>query len=243
MAKTIVITGANRGLGLEFVRQYLKLDSPPQLIVATCRDPDKATELRELADSNASVYIYKLDTTDLDALPNFANRVDELVDENGLDVLINNAGAYLKVSLLEGSSDDLMENFKINAVAPFMLTRTLFSALRKATAKNDAHRPAVVNITSKMGSMDDNTSGGHYAYRTSKAALNMITKSMSVDLASSGIKAVAIHPGWVRTAMGGPNGLIDTIESVTNMIRVIGEVQTGKNKGLFLNYNGAEIKW
>ncbi|KAG4065464.1 hypothetical protein HA402_002698 [Bradysia odoriphaga] len=243
MAKTIVITGANRGLGLEFVRQYLKLDNPPQLIVATCRDPDKATELRELADSNPSVHIYKLDTTDLGALPNFANKVDELVDENGLDVLINNAGAYLKVSLLEGSSDDLVENFKINAVAPFMMTRSLFSALRKATAKNDAHRPIVVNITSKMGSMDDNTSGGQYAYRTSKASLNMITKSMSVDLASSGIKAVALHPGWVRTSMGGPNGLIDTFESVTNMIRVIGEVQTGKNKGLFLNYNGAEIKW
>lgn len=171
------------------------------------------------------------------------SKIDEIVGDNGLDVLINNAAVYLKVSLLEGSSDNMIDNFKVNAVAPFMITRSLFSLLRKAASKNNLHRPVVVNVTSKMGSMDDNQSGGHYAYRASKAALNMITKSMSVDLASSGIKAVAIHPGWVRTAMGGPNGLIDTFESVTNMIRVIGDVQTGKNTGLFLNYNGVEIKW
>lgn len=201
-------------------------------------------ELRALADSsNASVHIYKLDTTDFDSLPNFATKVEEIVGDNGLDVLINNAGAFLKVSLLEGSSDDLLENFKINSVAPFMLTRSFFSLLRKTASKGSATTPVVANITSKMGSIDDNTSGGQYAYRASKTALNMITKSMSVDLASSGIKAVAIHPGWVRTDMGGPNGLIDTFESVTNMIRVIGDVQSGKNKGLFLNYDGAEIKW
>lgn len=200
--------------------------------------------MRELADSNPSVHIYKLDTTDFDALPNFANKINGLVGDNGLDILVNNAGAFLKVSMLEGSPDDLMENFKINAVAPFMMTRALFSVLRNAVSKDaSAHHPIIVNITSKMGSMDDNTSGGHYAYRSSKTALNMITKSMSVDVASSGIKAVAVHPGWVRTAMGGPNGLIDTVESVTNMIRVIDEVQTGKNKGLFLNYDGVEIKW
>lgn len=137
----------------------------------------------------------------------------------------------------------MMENFKINSVAPLMITRSLFSILRKAASKSNAYRPVVVNVTSKMGSVDDNTSGGHYAYRPSKSALNMITKSMSVDLASSGIKAVAIHPGWVRTSMGGPNGLIDTFESVTNMIRVIGDVQNDKNKGIFLNYDGAELKW
>lgn len=196
-----------------------------------------------MADSNSSVHIYKFDTGDFNSFPNFANKIEELIGENGLDVLINNAGVYLKVSLLEGSSDDVMENFKINAVAPLMITRSFFSHLRKAASKSNEFRPVVVNITSKMGSIDDNTSGGHYAYRTSKTALNMITKSMSADLASSGIKAVAIHPGWVRTAMGGPNGLIDTFESVTNMIRVIGDVQTGKNKGVFLNYDGVEIKW
>jgi len=241
MAKTVFITGANRGLGLEFVRQYLKLDNPPQVVIATCRDPEKATELKELAETNSSINIYKFDTSDFDSLPSLSNKIDEIVGDNGLDIVINNAGAYLKVSLMEGSPEDMLENFKVNAVAPLMITRALFPNLRKATTRNS--NPVVVNITSKMGSMDDNTSGGHYSYRSSKAALNMVTKSMSVDLGKSGIKAVAIHPGWVRTAMGGPSGLIDTVESVTNMIRVIGDVQTGANKGLFLNYNGAEIKW
>lgn len=200
-------------------------------------------ELSQLADSNPTLSIFKLDTTDFSALPNLANKIDELVGDTGLDVLINNAGVYLHVSLLEGTTDDMMENFKINAVAPLMITRSLVPLLRKASTRNSPYRPTVVNITSKMGSMDDNTSGGAYAYRASKAALNMVTKSMSVDLEKSGIKAVVIHPGWVRTAMGGPNGLIDANESVTNMIRVIGDVQTGNNKGLFLNYNGVEIKW
>lgn len=196
-----------------------------------------------MAASNPSVNVIKFDTNDFDALPNLSSKIDEIIGDNGLDVVINNAGIYLKVALLEGSPDDMIENFKTNTVAPLMITRSLYSQLRKATIRNTTSKPVVVNITSKMGSIDDNTSGGHYAYRTSKTALNMVTKSMSVDLEKSGIKAIAIHPGWVRTAMGGPNGLIDTVESVTNMIRVIGDVRSGTNNGLFLNYDGAEIKW
>lgn len=196
-----------------------------------------------MAESNPSLNVFKFDTNDFDSLPSLSNKIDEIVGDLGLDIIINNAGIYLKVSLLQGSSDDMIENFKTNAVAPLMITRSLLSHLRKATTRNNTSRPVVINITSKMGSIDDNTSGNHYAYRASKTSLNMVTKSLSVDLEQYGIKAVAIHPGWVRTAMGGPSGLIDTVESVTNMIRVINDVQIGKNKGLFLNYDGAEIKW
>lgn len=200
-------------------------------------------ELNELAASNPSVKVFKLDVTDFDALPSLSKAVDKVIGDNGLDILINSAGVLLNVSLLEGSPQDMIENYKINAVGPFIITRYFVPLLRKATTRNTASRPIVVNITSKMGSLDDNTSGGHYAYRASKTALNMVTKSLSVDLEKIGIRALAIHPGWVRTALGGPNGLIDPAESITNIIRVINDVRTGANKGLFLNYTGSEIKW
>lgn len=140
-------------------------------------------ELRELAESNSSVNIFKFNTTDFDALPSLPNRIYEFVGDEGLDVLINNAGTYLKVSLLEGSSDDMMENFKVNTVAPLMITRSLFSLLRKAVQKSGSSiAPVVVNITSKMGSIDDNTGGGHYAYRTSKTGMCIVLTSSDFDL-------------------------------------------------------------
>lgn len=200
-------------------------------------------ELARLANSNPSVYIYKLDVADYEAHPRLANKVNELVGDSGLDLLINNAGVHERVSLLEGSPNDMIENFKINTIAPFMITRSLLPYLRKATTSNSSRYSAVVNITSRMGSIDDNTTGSRYGYRASKAGLNMVTKSLSVDLESSRIKAVAIHPGWVRTNMGGLNAELESVESVTNMIRVIDDVQKGNNKGLFLNYDGDEIKW
>lgn len=163
--------------------------------------------------------------------------------ESGLDLLINNAGVHVRVSLTDGSPNDMIENFKINTVAPVMITRSLLPYLRKATTGDKSRHPTIVNITSIMGSISDNYTGGRYGYRASKAGLNMVTKSMSVDLETSGIKAVAVHPGWVRTTMGGPSAVLETVDSVSNMIRVIDEVQRGNNKSLFLNYDGVEIKW
>lgn len=200
-------------------------------------------DLKELANSNPSVFIYKLDIADYEALPTLANKVSELVGDSGLDLLINNAGVHVRVSLLEGTPNDMIENFKINTIAPLMITRSLLLCLKKASTTNNSRYPTVVNITSIMGSIDDNTTGSRYGYRASKAGLNMVTKSMSVDLETSRIKAVAIHPGWVKTDMGGPKAVLDSIQSVTNMIRVIDDVQRGSNSSLFLNYDGVELKW
>lgn len=150
----------------------------------------------------------------------------------------------MRVSLLTGTPNDMMENFKINTIAPFMITRTLLPYLRKAESATSRH-PTVVNITSIMGSIHDNTTGSRYGYRASKAGLNMVTKSLSVDLEAekSRIKPISLHPGWVNTDMGGSGAVLDKVVSVSNMIRVIDDVQKGNNKGLFLNYDGAEIKW
>lgn len=164
----------------------------------------------------------------------------------GLHVLINNAGIYNKVSLMEGDPSLILENVEVNAVAPFALTRAFLPLLRQAKDGNKTGKPVVANITSQMGSIDDNTSGGHYAYRTSKAAMNMLTKSLSVDLESEGIRAVAIHPGWVLTDMGGPKAPLSTETSASNMINTIVRVskdEIGTNGNIFLNFDGKPIPW
>ena len=164
----------------------------------------------------------------------------------GLDVLINNAGIYNKVSLTDGSPDLILDNVEVNAVAPFALTRAFLPLLRLSTKASTAGKPVIANITSKMGSIDDNTSGGHYAYRTSKVAMNMLTKSLSVDLEPEGIKAVAIHPGWVLTDMGGEKAPLSPESSTSNMINTILRVSRGEigNDGkIFLNFDGNTIAW
>lgn len=203
-------------------------------------------ELQSLAQGNKNIHVIKFDVKDYSSHENLANQVAAATEGNGLDVLINNAGVYNKVSLTDGSPDLILENVEINAVAPFALTRAFLPLLRQSVKASTAGKPVIANITSKMGSIDDNTSGGHYAYRTSKTAMNMLTKSLSVDLDPEGIKAVAIHPGWVMTDMGGAKAPLSPESSASNMINTILRVSRGEigNDGkIFLNFDGNTIAW
>lgn len=194
-------------------------------------------ELQSLSKAHSNISIVQLEVKDYASHGAVANKVADLVKERGVDVLINNAGMYNKVSLESGGPELIVENVEVNAVAPLYLTRALLPLLRQSAKRKASGQKAVVaNISSKMGSLTDNTSGGHYAYRTSKArdcdffcdklmnrivmlmgvqaAMNMVSKSLSVDLEPEGIRCVAVHPGWVQTDMGGPNALINTQTSV-----------------------------
>jgi len=236
----VLVTGANRGIGLEFVKQFLALAQPPKHLFATCRDPAKAEELNKVASSNVNVHVLKLEVKDYAAYPALVQQVTDVIGDNGLDVLINNAGLYHNVSIDKGGPELMVDNFEVNSVTPLMITRAFLPLLRQAAGAK--RRTVVANITSKMGSMEDNTSGNHYAYRASKAALNMITKSLSVDLSKDRIIAYAIHPGWVQTDMGGKNALITTETSVLGMMNSIATADAGLS-GRMLNYDGAVIPW
>lgn len=227
---TVLITGANRGLGLEFCRHYLRKGWK---VIATCRNPNKANSLIDLAESS-SLDIHALDVQDEPSILRFA----EQLSDHSIDLLINNAGVY-------GGSPQGIENIEketwlttlsVNTIAPFMLTRALLPLLRKG------QQSKVAFLTSKMGSMEDNGSGRAYIYRSSKAALNAVIKSFSIDLAAEGIAVVALHPGWVRTDMGGPNGLISVEESINGLANVIDSLNA-TNSGRFLDYQGNEIPW
>jgi NAD(P)-dependent dehydrogenase (short-subunit alcohol dehydrogenase family) len=245
----VFITGCSRGLGLEFVKQLTQLSNPPKHIFATCRDPDTATELQEVAGKNANVHIHKFDVLNYESFPSVVQWVETSLGPDGvLNLLINNAGIYQPEQTLDTITPEKMTiEFETNAVSPLMLTKAFLPLLKKAAAASadsplSVSRAAVVNITSRMGSIEDNTSGGSYAYRTSKAALNMVTKTLSVDLKPHGILAIVLHPGWAMTKMGGKGALITATESVSGLLRVM-EGLKDEHSGKFISFKGDNLPW
>lgn len=236
----IFITGASRGIGLELVRQYAAKAST-KLLFATCRNESKAPELRQLAaGSNNRVRILELEVRDYDKYEKVVDEVKKAVGSEGLNLLINNAGIHIKADFHDAKRDDMMEVYEVNVVAPLMLTRAL-TPLLQASAKA-GHKTLIANISSKVGSIADNTSGQMYAYRTSKAAMNQVSKSLSIQLKVFNIIVVPIHPGWVQTDMGGPNAPIDAETSVGHMVDTFEKV-TLDQAGLLLNYDGTVIPY
>lgn len=230
---TVLITGANRGIGLEFARQYA---ADGWQVVACCRQPQQAEALNRLADQYQDRFsIHRLDVRELAETDQLSHKLQDLP----IDILINNAGVYPHAQNGEFgriSYDDWMEAFRVNTFAPLKMVEALVEQIACSQLK------IVATITSKMGSIADNQRGGSYIYRSSKAAVNMVVKSLAVDLQPRGIIAVLLHPGWVQTDMGGRGALISTKQSVTGMKSILGRV-THSDTGKFIAYDGQHIPW
>ena len=228
---TILVTGANRGIGLEFLKHYL--DRGEQ-VIGTYRDIVSSDKLIQMGEVYDSLKTLTLDVSSDESLKYFSDQLGDIP----IDIFINNAGVYGPRNSTFNNVDE--KNWilvlQINAIAPLLLTQLIIDNLRKSSVKK------LIYITSKMGSIDDNKSGGSYVYRSSKTALNAIVKNISIDLAREGMLVALLHPGWVRTDMGGPNGLIDTNTSVSGMIKVIDGLEQSLS-GSFFNYDGTEIPW
>ncbi|KAG8036091.1 hypothetical protein G9C98_004670, partial [Cotesia typhae] len=204
-------------------------------------------KLKEIAEKSSNVCIIKADLTNFKDYDRIVNEVSAQVGDAGLNVLFNNAAILLPSSKLDSvKAEDLTENYLVNTVVPIMLTKAFLPLLRKAAAAAAAaagkqgmsvDRAAVINMTSLMGSIADNGSGGSYPYRCSKAALNAATKSMSVDLKEDGILVACMHPGWVKTDMGGSNAPMDIDSSVHNMVQTVLGLSE-KDNGAFLRHDG-----
>ena len=225
----VLITGANRGIGLEFCKQYA---SDGWNVIACCRNPDAAGELLKLANQYNNVQIVHLDVSDFAQIDALAL---QLKDEK-IDVLINSAGVYARGKFGDIDYDEWAMSFKINSMALLKMAEAFVQHVAKSQLKKMAL------LTSKMGSIDDNTSGESYIYRSSKTAVNMVMKNLSIDLKPYGISVVTLHPGWVQTDMGGPNGLISVQKSVTGLRRVIEDLSLEKT-GQFVDYAGKAINW
>ena len=228
---TVLITGTNRGIGLEFVKQFLVREDT---VLATCRDMGSATELRQLETDASKLHIFELDVSSHKSMKDLTLQLAG----HAIDIFINNAGVYGPRDSTFGkvSANEWAKVLQVNAEAPMILTQLLIDNLRDGTDKK------LIYITSKMGSIDDNKGGGSYVYRSSKAALNAVVKSISIDLRDSGFSVAVLHPGWVQTDMGGPNALIDVKTSVSKMIDVIDNLNS-HNSGSFFNYDGGTIPW
>lgn len=229
----VVVTGANRGIGLELVRQLL---ARGEQVEATARAPESATELASLG--SPALRIHRVEVTD----PASIQQLAATLGDAPVDLVINNAGSYggptqsLGQMAEELSLPDVATTFDINAMGPLRVSIALLPHVRRGSGKK------LIHVTSGMGSIADNGSGGYYAYRMSKAALNMMSRSLAVDLRGEGILSCVINPGWVQTDMGGAHAPTPVDESVRAMLARIDEV-TLKDSGEFLNWQGGTYPW
>lgn len=225
------ITGTNRGIGIELVRQLIQRGDHVDAFV---RKPEEASSLRELiASSSDRIRLFECDVASDRSVRVAANAVGDVP----IDVLVNNAGVMGKMeSLEEVDLDDAMRSFDVNALGAIRVTRALLPNLQRSQVRK------VVSMTSGMGSIEDNDRGGAYGYRMSKAALNMATRSMSVDLADQRFICVVMNPGWVQTDMGGENAPTPVFESVRRMIAVI-DALTPERSGTFVDYRGGTLRF
>ncbi|CCG41935.1 SDR family oxidoreductase [Magnetospirillum molischianum] len=220
---TLLIIGASRGLGLEFVRQYA---ADGWRVLATVRDP-----LSGRAASEAGAEIYVCDIGD----PSSIKRLAAALDGTPIDLLIHNAGIYgANQNFGEIDPADLIEVYRVNTVAPLLVAQAFAGHLTGGKL--------FAVLSSMMGSITDNVSGGSYAYRASKTALNMVIKTLSVDLAERGIVPVALSPGWVRTEMGGPAAPLAPAEAVAGLRRALLDVSAA-DSGAFIHVDGSRLPW
>ena len=231
--KTTLITGANRGIGLEFSRQYA---AEGWRVLACSRYPEKSDALNKLAAQYPElIKMYALDVSDHVQI----ERLAQVLADESIDLLINNAGIYPdsdKSGFGHTDYAEWVQAFRTNTMAPLKMAETFATQITRSKQKT------IVTITSKMGSIADNGGGGSYLYRTSKTAVNMVVKSLAIDLKPSGITAVVFHPGWVKTDMGGPNALISAEQSVSGIRQVISRL-TLADSGKFFGYDGQVIPW
>jgi NAD(P)-dependent dehydrogenase (short-subunit alcohol dehydrogenase family) len=217
---TVLITGANRGLGLEFARQYA---ADGWNVVATARE--SSSELDGLG-----VRVETLDMSDFEGVASFGRRLD------ALDLLIANAGTYGPNDAADADdAREWLDTFAVNTVAPFLLAKAVLPLVEQARGK-------LIAISSKMGSIDDNRSGGYLAYRSSKTALNSAWRTLALEVRRRDVVAAVLHPGWVKTRMGGSSAPLDPEDSIGGMRRVIERLSLDDSGG-FYGYDGATIPW
>lgn len=228
---SVLVTGANRGIGLEFVKQYA---GEGWRVFAICRDPAKAMELNDLAKaSGVKVTVHEAEVTDAKALARLATELKG----QPIDLLMNNAGVAVRDAMSFGDSnaDSWLKAFNVNCIAPTKVAEALLPNLLAGEKK------IVAMMSSRLGSHTYN-SGGYLAYRATKAALNSVVRTMAAELQPKGVLTVALHPGHVATDMGGASAPVKPADSVAGLRKVIAGL-TPKTSGSFYDYTGAELAW
>ncbi len=228
---TILITGANRGIGLELTEQFAE---DGWQVLACCRNPADAGQLQALSERDLAIELHALDVTNYEQMAALADQLGN----RPIDILLSNAGIYGSkgVGFGEVDAQEWRQVLEVNTIAPFMLVQTFVEQVAASQQK------LVAVISSKVGSIADNSSGGSYIYRSSKTAVNQVVKSLSIDLTDRDITVISLHPGWVKTDMGGPNAEISTDESVSGLKGILQSAGLAQS-GQFIEFNGSSIPW
>ncbi|XP_005526335.1 PREDICTED: C-factor-like [Pseudopodoces humilis] len=253
--RSILVTGANRGIGLGFVQHFLRMPKPPQWIFATCRDPkgQRAQELQNLASKHPNIIIIPLEVTDPASIKAAAAKVGEHLGDSGLNLLINNAGMAKPNSLANETLESMTQVYTTNTIGPLLMGQAFLPLLKKAAqgcpgSGLSCSKAAIINMSSYAGSIEDMyvwDFGQVVSYRCSKAALNMLSKCQSLAYKEHGILCVALHPGWVQTDMGGAGSFkppLTVDDSVQGMLKVLSSISE-KETGTFLDWEGKVIPW
>ncbi|XP_066493223.1 C-signal-like [Tiliqua scincoides] len=250
----ILVTGSNRGIGLELVKQLVGKSNRPEWIFATCRDPEGkgAQVLKNLAAKHQGVVIIPLDVSDPSSVKAAAAQVTEQLKGAGLNLLINNAGIAKLSTMQTETPENMSEVYQTNVIGSMMVSQAFLPLLRKASQESpqkgmSCSKAAILNISSEAGSISKLLGwdlGQCVCYRCSKAALNMLTRCMSLGFAEDEILCVALHPGWVQTDMGNGAGLAPmtldgNVEIILNTLSRLSE----KDNGAFVDWEGNVLPW
>ncbi|KAH0619575.1 hypothetical protein JD844_000298 [Phrynosoma platyrhinos] len=248
-ARSILVTGSNRGIGLELIRQLAEGRNQPEWIFATCRDPDgpRAQELRNLAAKHQGVKIIQLDTTDLSSVKAAAATVTEELKGTGLNLLVNNAGILMLNT--QETQKTMSETYETNVIGPMIVIQEFLPLLKKASQESphkgmSCSKAAIVNMSSIGGSITRVNIPKAVSYLCSKAALNMLTKCQSLEFVKDEILCIAVHPGWVETDMGKSVGQPQlTVEfSVKEILNTLAHLSE-KDSGTFVDWEGKIVPW
>ncbi|XP_065517929.1 C-signal-like [Lathamus discolor] len=255
---SVLVTGANRGIGLGLVQHFLGMPTPPQWVFAACRSPtgQRAQELQRLASKHRNVVVIPLDVTDPASIKAAAAQVGERLGGSGLTLLINNAGMVILNALEDETLEAMTRVYTTNTIGPLLMGQAFLPLLKKAAQGSpgsamSCSRAAIINMSSYAGSIGDIAffdMAQIVSYRCSKAALNMLTKCQSLRYKEDGVLCVALHPGWVQTDMGnmedtGPQKPPLTVdESVRGMLKVLSSLSE-KDTGTFLSWEGKVVPW
>ncbi|XP_030914292.1 uncharacterized protein LOC102032275 isoform X2 [Geospiza fortis] len=253
---SVLVTGANRGLGLGFVQHFLRMPNPPQWIFAGCRDPkgQRAQDLQNLASKHPNLVIIALEIADPASIKAAAAKVGERLGGSGLNLLINNAGIVKPKTLEAETLEDMTETYTTNTAGPLLMGQAFLPLLKKAAQGSpgsglSCSKAAIINMSSYAGSIEDMyvwEFGQVVSYRCSKAALNMLSKCQSLAYKEHGILCITFHPGWVQTDMGGGGGSykppLTVDDSVQGMLKVLSSISE-KETGTFLDWEGKVVPW
>jgi len=246
--RSVLITGANRGIGFQLLQHLLKFQQRPEVIFATYRNKDNSKELLEIAEKDKTVKLIQLDVSDSGSYPKAVEYVKSVVGNNGLNLLINNAGILLgRHGLAAVTAEELMNTYAVNAVAPAMFSRAFLPLIKDAAKSGYGDEftwsaAAIVNISTMLASVQMANDDQHVSYRMSKAALNMFTKCLSNELKGDKILVAAVHPGWVKTDMGGENAMLTKDYSADSILKTVTGLNV-KSTGGFFNYDGSVLPY